>query len=64
MTELFRHNWEVEGVENEKLLLEKLKEDMMSKSDDVDYKVKLVENYNYVKGTIIDHQIFRLFPEM
>ena len=72
--ELVRHHRAVERfqegtmhIEERKLQLEEKKFDYMAwkgKSDELDYKTKLVREYKEMKESFSDKQILRLFPQM
>jgi hypothetical protein len=67
MKELQRHNEQIEQIEREKVDLERKKLGVLEwkgKSDELDYKMKLVRQYQELKATMSDSQILRMFPEM
>ena len=68
MEELKRHNKQVETIEMERLDLEKKKYEetkWKGKSDKLDYKMKLISDYNTLKEKgMADDRIARFFPEM
>jgi hypothetical protein len=66
--ETVRHNKNMEDLEKKKYELEKKTIDAMQwkgKQDELDYRLKLVKEYNSLKASgMSDEQIRRLFPEM
>ena len=71
MQEMVRHNQFLENLEERKYELEKRKEDRESqswkgKSDELSYKMQLLERYNQLKSlhNWTDEQIISFYPDM